>query len=696
MRFAIALLCLIAIASVIGTVLPQNEPQAVYINQFGPFWATLFDYLGLYTVYSSLWFLVILLFLVCSTSICLLRTIPKIWADLRDWKLSLQMSSLAALQYHQVYTSPLPRARLTETVSALLAQQSYGFRVQQHTQHTLISARTGRANKLGYIATHAAVIIICLGALLDSDIWLKMQLFTGAKKAFFDQAQSLLLRDIPAENRLASSTPSFQAHLFLPEGQSSQAALIQVREGTLVQDLPFSLTLKQFNVAYYPTGMPKLFASDVVLTDLESGQTLTRTISVNHPLIYKGIAIYQSSFADGGSLLELAGYPMRGQHAAPFPLSTAVGQQRAIHVGQDTYALELSDFRAINVESVTASTKPSESAIAPPPNKINTFLGAAVNPPSDTLLRNLGPSIQYRLRDHAGQAKEFHNYMLPVTIDDIPVFLVGIRDMSNEPFHYLRIPADAQGSLQEWMALRAALQNRQMRVTAAARYAQNYSPPSNTQAQAVQSAARSHQPIQPVQQIALHLLDHFAAAAEQAPLANNSRGGFAGIAQLIEATVPANAQSRTAEIFMHILQGSLYELWQLTRAHLNLPTATRSPEYLDFLHSAINALSDSFLYPAPVLMQIQQFKEIKGSVFQLRRMPGKKIVYSGCLLLVIGIVLMFYLNTHRVWILLQDQEAPGCQIRFAAHSQRQTIRFAQTVSFLKSTLQTVTQAVPIS
>ena len=47
MRFAISLLTLIAVASVIGTVLKQNEPMPNYVNQFGPFWFSVFDKLGL-------------------------------------------------------------------------------------------------------------------------------------------------------------------------------------------------------------------------------------------------------------------------------------------------------------------------------------------------------------------------------------------------------------------------------------------------------------------------------------------------------------------------------------------------------------------------------------------------------------------------------------------------------------------------
>lgn len=61
----------------------------------------------------------------------------------------------------------------------------------------------------------------------------------------------------------------------------------------------------------------------------------------------------------------------------------------------------------------------------------------------------MGPSITYKLRDAAGQAKEFHNYMLPVKMGDadtdIPAMLMGVRENPVDGFRYLRIPADEKG-----------------------------------------------------------------------------------------------------------------------------------------------------------------------------------------------------------------------------------------------------------
>jgi cytochrome c biogenesis protein len=86
----------ICIASVIGTVLKQHEPAVNYVNQFGPFWAELFLALKLNAVYSAWWFLLILAFLVVSTSLCIARNTPKILADLRSYKENIREQSLKA------------------------------------------------------------------------------------------------------------------------------------------------------------------------------------------------------------------------------------------------------------------------------------------------------------------------------------------------------------------------------------------------------------------------------------------------------------------------------------------------------------------------------------------------------------------------------------------------------------------------
>jgi len=71
MRFAISLLVILADRQhSSGRCLKQDDPYPNYVNQFGPFWADIFRSLGLYTVYGTWWFIIILLFLVVSVSLC--------------------------------------------------------------------------------------------------------------------------------------------------------------------------------------------------------------------------------------------------------------------------------------------------------------------------------------------------------------------------------------------------------------------------------------------------------------------------------------------------------------------------------------------------------------------------------------------------------------------------------------------------
>lgn len=105
MRFAISLLTILSIASVIGTVIKQNEPFNAYLNQFGPFWFPVFDKLGLYSVYNAPWFLVILAFLVLSTSLCIARQSAPMLREMRHFREHAREASLRQFG-HQASFAP--------------------------------------------------------------------------------------------------------------------------------------------------------------------------------------------------------------------------------------------------------------------------------------------------------------------------------------------------------------------------------------------------------------------------------------------------------------------------------------------------------------------------------------------------------------------------------------------------------------
>src|SRR5690606_17943696 len=293
-----------------------------------------------------------------------------------------------------------------------------------------VAAKAGAANKLGYIAAHSAIVLVCLGGLLDGDLIVRAQMLLGGKSVY---AGGGLIADVKPEHRLPPNNPTFRGNLLVAEGTQSGTAILSQSDGVLLQDLPFAIELKKFIVEHYSTGMPKLFASEIVIHDKATGEKTPARVEVNHPASYKGIEIYQSSFDDGGSQLKLRGVPM-APGAKPIDVEGAVGGSTQLvnnggAPGGDVLTLEFTALRTINVENFGAAGSDATGVDVRKVDlreSVESRLGAANKTVTKKELRNVGPSVTYKLRDAAGQAREFHNYMLPVdTGDGVPVFLLG-------------------------------------------------------------------------------------------------------------------------------------------------------------------------------------------------------------------------------------------------------------------------------
>lgn len=679
MRFAISLLTVISIASVIGTVVTQGDPMPNYVNQFGPFWFEVFGRFSIYAVYSAWWFLLIMAFLVASTSLCIVRNAPKMLKDMKSWRENVREQSLRNFHHRVEWTESGDSVQAAQRAAVRVKADGYQVKLLQKETGVLLTAKQGAANKLGYIFAHSAIVIICIGGLLDSNLPIRMQQWLFGKEPFVGNG---IIADIPTKHRLGLGNPTFRGNSFIPEGASSNTAVIPAGEGVLIQELPFTIRLEKFIVDFYSTGMPKLFASNVVVTDPETGKSFPATIKVNEPMIYKGLAVYQSSFEDGGSHLTLAGYPMQGVARASFAVEGTVGSSTPLAgSGGSQYTIEWTGFRPFNVENTSAGNGQDVRAVDT--NKtfnekfgasLDKQLGAAVNTKKAKDLKNVGPSIQYKLRDSNGQAREFNNYMLPVKVDGAEVFLAGVRETPAEGFRYLRIPADANGKIDEWMRLRSAVADPALREKASRRYADKVplggaGSPANAQLR------------EQLQASALRGLTVFAG--------DQQGSGYIAVARFI-GKLPEAQQEKAADVFMKILNGSLWELWQIAREKDGLAAVAPNEQNGRFLRMATDAVTDSFFYGAPVILQLRGFDEVKASVFQVTRSPGKKVVYLGCLLLVLGVFAMLYVRERRLWIWFRanaDGAGDGrTHALMAMSTQRRNLDFDKEFERLKQGL----------
>ncbi|MFN3361805.1 MAG: cytochrome c biogenesis protein [Pseudanabaenaceae cyanobacterium] len=259
LKFAIALLLLIAIFSILGTVIEQGQTVEFYKANY-PLQPALFGFLtyerilawGLDRVYSTWWFLTLLLLFGASLISCTIyRQIPLLKVA-RRWFFVQKPQTILKLPY----AVTVPASRWSEVMGAL---EKRGYRLWQ-TDNQFYASK-GLVGRLGPIVVHASIVLILIGAI------------GGALGGVTAQAM------IPS-GETAAVTNITQAGMF--------------SKRWLPQD--WRIRVNRFWIAYSEKGKIEQFYSDLSILDREGKELDRQTISVNHPLRFRGVTFYQASW----------------------------------------------------------------------------------------------------------------------------------------------------------------------------------------------------------------------------------------------------------------------------------------------------------------------------------------------------------------------------------------------------------------
>ena len=277
LRLAIGLLLVIAIASGIGTAIPQKESGAFYHQLYdGQPWLGLIKGDGVLAlqldhIYSSSWFLALLAWLALSLLLCSWR---RQWPALQNamrWVDYQSPRQLSKLSVAETVASQTPAASLVQLEGMLKAQ---GWQIQSHPGR--LAARKGLLGRVGPMLVHAGMVVLMLGAAWGS--------LAGQR----------------SEQFLA---PGRTLDLLNSRGQSQ---LVVALDG--------------FSVQRDPAGRPEQFTSQLRLLDGEAGPELKQAeISVNHPLRFKGITLYQADWSLAAITVQLGKSPLLQLPLQPFP-----------------------------------------------------------------------------------------------------------------------------------------------------------------------------------------------------------------------------------------------------------------------------------------------------------------------------------------------------------------------------------------
>ncbi len=271
MRIALILLFLLALASVPGSMLPQEGSDPAGVQQYftaHPAFAPLLSRLGLFNVFAAPWFAAIYLLLFTSLVGCVVPRTFRLAGSARTLP-PRAPRHLTRLPQSAEYTTALAPDRAADVAATLLAGHGFRLRRPAGAEATpdgpWVSAEKGYLREAGNLLFHLALLGVLVSVALGG--------------LFGYKADRLLV----------------QGDTFA----DTQSALDEFHPGRLVTaaDLgPFTITLNQFDATYITSGaqrgQPSAFDAHVSYTAQPGGPVRTYDVQVNRPLPVDGAKVY--------------------------------------------------------------------------------------------------------------------------------------------------------------------------------------------------------------------------------------------------------------------------------------------------------------------------------------------------------------------------------------------------------------------
>ena len=255
-KLTVVLLLTLALTSIIGTLIPQNESPQAYLKAFGAFLYRFFDVLGFFDLYHSWWFQALMLLLALNVLVCSIDRLSATWRIIFPERPKFNLSRFRRLEPKEEFIKNGPAEVLKKPCHAILSRQFRYCRVEQTDSGYAIFGERGRWTRIGVYIVHLSVICMLVGGVIGSIL-------------------------------------GFEGFVNLAPGESSQQ--IQLRNRNQVLKLDFKIRCDDFKVRFYPSGAPEEFRSS--LSIIEGDEVVkSQDIIVNDPLRYKGISIYQASY----------------------------------------------------------------------------------------------------------------------------------------------------------------------------------------------------------------------------------------------------------------------------------------------------------------------------------------------------------------------------------------------------------------
>ncbi|TWV40329.1 cytochrome c biogenesis protein ResB [Streptomyces misionensis] len=263
MRVALLLLLLLSLAAIPGSLIPQTGADLNKVDDFRAAHKTLapvYDKLGLFHVYSSVWFSAIYILLFISLIGCI---VPRAWqftGQLRGRPPGAP-KRLDRLPAYTTWRTTAEPEEVREAALKLLKRR----RFRAHAEGDAVAAEKGYLREVGNLIFHIALIV-----LLVAFAWGQMYKSDGTK---------LMVEGDGFSNALPMYDDFKSGSMFQPD-----------------ELVPFSFDLKKFTGTYETSGpnkgTPRTYQAKIEYSTGTDGTRKAKTIKVNQPLHIGASKVY--------------------------------------------------------------------------------------------------------------------------------------------------------------------------------------------------------------------------------------------------------------------------------------------------------------------------------------------------------------------------------------------------------------------
>ncbi|OPX40299.1 MAG: hypothetical protein B1H11_00425 [Desulfobacteraceae bacterium 4484_190.1] len=255
-KLTLFILLILAVTSILGTVIPQREGIMEFARRLNPDMFRLFISLDLFDMYHSIWFRSIIGCLALNLIICSIDRFPGALKLFRAQPRPDRKKPFENLPPEQTFIVKEKQGKTAERVSSFLSKRFKNVYTAGDQNSRSFYVEKGRFAHFGVYIVHSSLLFVITGSLLGS---------------FF----------------------GFEAYVNIVEGDKTDTVILRKQKKPM--KLNFEVRCDKFSVDFYENGAPKEYRSD--LSFLVNGKDVKKmSLLVNHPVQFEGVTFYQANY----------------------------------------------------------------------------------------------------------------------------------------------------------------------------------------------------------------------------------------------------------------------------------------------------------------------------------------------------------------------------------------------------------------